>query len=229
MPRPRRMPRRTAACRLDAYLAAGIQASSLIASTVDAEIIPVDIGPTGLNIGGVNAGLQPAAMRMLPFPTSDQYWLGVFNDYTNGYFSILGLGMGPVAGVAAAGGVANPQRFGFGEIIDATATFTSSFYEPMFRVQSPAQTAVAPDFGAGSYIGFRSSGGNFGWIEVTWDQVSAEFEILAAAYESLPGVGISAGSVPEPLVGTLAALALGAGAIARRRRRAGPASPPRAG
>jgi hypothetical protein len=124
-----------------------------------------------------------------------------------------------VAGVAAAGGVANPQKFGFGEIIDATATFTSSFYEPMFRVQSPAQTAVAADFGPGSYMGFRSSGGNYGWIEVTWDQASAEFEILSAAYESQPGVGISAGYVPEPILGSLAALVVGGGAIASWRKR----------
>jgi len=65
----------------------------------------------------------------------------------------------------------------------------------------------------------RSTGGNYGWLEVTWDQATTEFEILAAAYETQAGVGIAAGTVPEPAVGAVAALALGGAAYARWRRR----------
>jgi len=89
---------------------------------------------------------------------------------------------------------ASPRNFALGEIIDASATFTSGFYEPMFRVQSPNLLYLAPDFGPASYLGFRSSGGSYGWLEVTWDQATAEFEILAAARAASqcaggPGVG----------------------------------------
>jgi hypothetical protein len=66
----------------------------------------------------------------LHFSTGVHNWLGLFNDYTNGYFSLLGIGMGPQAGVAFTGGAASPRNFASGEVIDASATFTSGFYEP---------------------------------------------------------------------------------------------------
>jgi hypothetical protein len=225
---PRDTSRPRAACRkaarLRGYLATGLGASTLATSAVEAAIIVLDVGPGGFNIEGVNAGVAPGGMQMIPFPTASQYWLGLFNDYTNGYFALLGIGMGPQAGVAFTGGAvrpqnfASPRNFALGEIIDASATFTSGFYEPMFRVQSPNLLYLAPDFGPASYLGFRSSGGSYGWLEVTWDQATAEFEILAAAYETQVGVGIAAGAVPEPPVSALAALALGGAAYARWRR-----------
>jgi len=212
-------PARRKACRLSGYLATGIGASTLATSAVEAGIVVLDVGPGGFNIDGVNAGVAPGGMQMLPFPTASQYWLGLFNDYTNGYFSLLGIGMGPQAGVAFTGGAASPRNFALGEIIDASATFTSGFYEPMFRVQTPYAAVLSPDFGPSSYLGFRSSGGSYGWLEVTWDQATAEFEILAAAYETQVGVGIAAGAVPEPPVGALAALVVGGAAFARWRQR----------
>ena len=212
-------PARRKGARLRGYLATGLGASTLATSAVEAAIVVLDVGADGLNIDGVNAGLAPGWMQMIPFPTSSQYWLGLFNDYTNGYFSLLGIGMGPQAGVAFTGGAASPRNFTSGEVIDASATFTSGFYEPMFRVQSPNLLYLAPDFGPDSYLGFRSSAGSYGWLEVTWDQATAEFEIIAAAYETQAGVGIAAGAVPEPRVGALAALALGGAAFARWRRR----------
>ncbi len=219
---PRDISRPRAACRkaarLRGYLATGLGASTLATSAVEAAIVVLDVGPGGFNIDGVNAGVAPGGMQMIPFPTASQYWLGLFNDYANGYFSLLGIGMGPQAGVAFTGGAASPRNFALGEIIDASATFTSGFYEPMFRVQSPNLLYLAPDFGPASYLGFRSSGGSYGWLEVTWDQATAEFEILAAAYETQVGVGIAAGAVPEPPVSALAALALGGAAYARWRR-----------
>lgn len=212
-------PARRNTARLRGYLATGLGASTLATSAVEAAIIVLDVGPGGFNIEGVNAGLAPGGYQMIPFPTSSQYWLGLFNDYTNGYFSLLGIGMGPRSGVAFTGGPASPRNFAAGEIIDASATFTSGFYEPMFRVQTPYTAVLSPDFGPDSYLGFRSTGGNYGWLEVTWDQATAEFEVLAAAYETQVGVGIAAGAVPEPPVGALAALALGGAAYARWRRR----------
>ncbi len=84
MPGPVQRPHRKGACRLDTYLLAGIQASSLAASGAGAAIIPVDIGPTGLNIDGVNAGLPPAGMQMIPFPTSDVRLIPVTGGYPSG-------------------------------------------------------------------------------------------------------------------------------------------------
>jgi len=213
---------RRRAARLAAYLAAGSGASTLGISAVEAAIITIDIGPTGANIAGINAGLQPGAGRQQVFPTPDQYWLGLFNNYTDatGAVTILGLAMGPKAGIAFTGVYAAPRNFANGELIDAAANFTSDFARAVFRVQYRDEIWTAPDFGPNSFIGFRTSGGSFGWLEVTWSQAAAEFQILAGAYESEPGVGILAGQpVPEPATNALAALALGGAAYARWRRR----------
>lgn len=203
--------------RWAAYVAAGAGPAALATAPVEAGIITIDVGPSGFNIAGVNAGLAPGTGRQLAFPNSSEYWLGVFNNYSNGYISLLGLAMGPTSGVAFNGAVASPRNFSFGEIIDAQASFTSGFYDPVFRLQAPNVTLVSPDFGPHSFIGFRSTQGSYGWLEVTWDQATAEFQILSGAYESEPGVGIRAGQVPEPATGALVALVLGGAAFVRWR------------
>lgn len=63
-------------------------------------------------------------------------------------------------------------------------------------------------------IGFPIAGVNhFGWIRVTIDNAAGTFVINDWAYESTPGVGITAGAgIPEPsALGLLAAGALGLG------------------
>lgn len=235
MPRTRDSSRRKAppgpTVRWVAYATtAGAGSAVLATAAVEAAIISIDVGPSGFNIGGVNAGLAPGAGRQLAFPNANEYWLGVFNNYSNGYISLLGLAMGPRSGVAFTGAVASPRNFSFGEIIDAQASFTSGFYDAVFRVQTPNVTLVSPNFGPDSFIGFRSTQGSYGWLEVTWSQATAEFQILSGAYESEPGVGIQAGHVPEPATGALAALVLGGAAYAEwRRRRAAKAKRPTAG
>jgi len=75
-------------------------------------------------------------------------------------------------------------------------------------------------------MGFQTSQGNYGWLEVTWTKESNEFQILSGAYGNTPGVAILAGGaaapIPEP--GTWVAMALFAGGAAcagwRRRQRA---------
>jgi hypothetical protein len=205
--------------RLDSYLVAGVHASTLALSGVEAAIVQIDVGPTGFNIGGLNAGLALGSTRQMAFPTSDQYWLGLFNNYadSSGYFTIRGLAMGPTAGIAFNGGYVAPRNFARDAVIDSSATFTSEHLRSVFSVQTPNGTFVSPDFGPDSFIGFRSSLGSYGWLEATWSQAASQFEILSGAYEDQPGVGIPAGAVPEPAAGTLAALALGSAAIARWR------------
>jgi hypothetical protein len=82
---------------------------------------------------------------------------------------------------------------------------------------------VSPDFGPGSYMGFQTSQGNYGWLEVTWDSASADFEIFSGAYESTPNVAIRAGAgaaIPEPGTWAAAALLAGGAAFMRWRKRA---------
>ena len=76
--------------------------------------------------------------------------------------------------------------------------------------------------GVGNYIGLKwdIGGGDFryGWARVDVTEVNGGTATLFSyAYESAPNTGIEAGAVPEP--GTLALLAIGAGALALRRRR----------
>jgi hypothetical protein len=81
---------------------------------------------------------------------------------------------------------------------------------------------TSPNFGAGSFLGF-CSGGQYGWLEVTWNSSTQVFEILGGAFEAVAGVGIEAGAVavvPEPasVLGTIGLLA--GGAFVRRRKMA---------
>jgi hypothetical protein len=80
----------------------------------------------------------------------------------------------------------------------------------------------APDFGPGSYIGFRSANNHYGYLEVTWTSATNTFEVLSGAYESQPGVGIRAGAaaIPEPSSAALSLGALAAGVFVRRRKQA---------
>jgi hypothetical protein len=86
-----------------------------------------------------------------------------------------------------------------------------------------ANGAVTP--GTFAFAGFRFSaadGTHYGWVKLAVNAGLIDFaNPIAAAYESVAGVAINAGAVPEP--GTMALLALGAaGALgtAIKRRRA---------
>lgn len=125
----------------------------------------------------------------------------------------------------ASNAYASPRRFAFGEPVDASAMWTSSAAE-----NSEFKTTIyplAPDFGPGSYLGFRSGGGSmgytYGYLEVTWVGSTQTFTILGGAYESVPGAALeistSAVAVPEPATtAALAGLATLACAASRRRR-----------
>jgi hypothetical protein len=74
-------------------------------------------------------------------------------------------------------------------------------------------------------MGFRTATGNYGWLEVTWNSTSNEFQILSGAYEDQVGVAILAGdtgtaAVPEPSTFAMGALLSGGVAfVAWRKRR----------
>jgi hypothetical protein len=217
--------------RLGAYLAAGVGASMVATSTTNAAIIVLDLGPSGpFNILGLGGGVDTGDTRTISdFPVPGGMFLTISNGYYNVDWGLQGtLDNRPMApgeyplGVFAAGGdYTTPTNFKRDEVIDSSVAFGLG---SLFRYGT---TYSAPDFGSGSYMGFRfrsdsiegSTNFNYGWLEVTWNSATDEFHILGGAYESDPNVGIAAGAVPEPSTYALLALAAGGGAYLRWRRR----------
>jgi hypothetical protein len=204
--------------KVGGYLAASVGASVLGTAPSEAAIVDIDLGPSGFNILGLGGGVAPGGFTQIGnFPETGGMTLSIFNGYATAW------GLSPGSNIANRGSgyvYGTVTNFAQNALIDSSA-FIGEL--PLFSFRS---TASAPDFGPGSYMGFRfpnGSGESYGWLEVTWTAATKEFEILSGAYESVPGVGIPAGAVavPEPTTMTLtgiAALALGAGAIRRSRK-----------
>jgi hypothetical protein len=205
---------RTSAARLSGYLAAGVSAGIVGTAPVDAGIVNIDIGPSGFNIGGINAGVAAGSDTTANnFPTTNAGILVL----SNGYFSYWGLGPGAYLALAASASDASPTRFTVGQTVSGSEAFQFQSAYTAFR----ARSSVSPDFGAGSYMGFRTAQNNYGWLEVTWNATADQFQILSGAYESDANTPIPIGAVPEPTTIALtgvASLALGAGAIRRARK-----------
>ena len=200
----------TKAGRLGTYLTITVGAGTL-AGTADAAIVNLDIGPSGLDIGGVNGGVVGGVKKTIsPFPGGGK--LNLYHDV--GY---KGLGGDNNLRFAYNGSWASPRKFAANAVIDNSADWTGSYKYTVFQYGA----YESPDFGPNSFMGFETANGNYGWLEVTWDSATYNFEILSGAYEDLPGVAIQAGAmaaVPEPasVLGTIGLLA--GGAFVRRRK-----------
>ena len=204
--------------RLGAYLAAGLGVSGAAMSTSEAAIVIIDIGPSGFNIGGVNAGLADGNfLDRNNFPLTGAGKLLVYN----GSYTYRGLDGRSGLSFAIDGNYASPSKFSLGASIGNSANWGGPPAASVFQKYG----FVSPDFGSGSYMGFRTAQNNYGWLEVTWDSASQDFEILSGAYESTPNVAILAGAgagpaaVPEPGTWAAAALLAGGAAFARWRKR----------
>ena len=189
------------------------------ARNAQAAIVIIDISPTGFNIGGINAGVANDSKRLLSnFPISGNDMV-IFNN-RRGLFTGL---EGEYPFVLAAGDApATPVNFAPNASIGNGST-----YYPYVNSLFKFDTTVSPDFGPGSYMGFRTAQNNYGWLEVTWTASSGEFQILSGAYEDQAGEAILAGAggagpaaVPEPGTWAAAALLAGGAAFARWRKRA---------
>ena len=206
--------------RLGAYLAAGLGAAATTTSTADAAIVNIDIGPSGFNIGGINAGLSNGYKRIYNFPLA-----GFYNRLDISRFIYFGPTLGLTGLFAINGGLASPTNFALNDTIDGTSSFMSAPLSDTRLALFMYYGYVSADFGPGSFMGFRTAQGNYGWLEVTWDSKSSEFEILSGAYEDQPNVAILAGqgagpaAVPEPGTWAAAALLAGGAAFARWRKR----------
>lgn len=83
---------------------------------------------------------------------------------------------------------------------------------------------TAPDWGAGSYIGFgltqaSTSQVYFGYLEITWDSASLTFQVLSGAYEATPHTAITIPAQAVPGGGVVGLAALGLAGMVRRRHR----------
>jgi len=202
--------------RLASYLAAaGIGG---LAATAEAAVVQLDV----TSISGVNAGLAPRGSKTVSL---ESLGLNSGGDLTLHYQfkakyetdpTLTGLSATGAAMIAAGTGATSPTNFSAGTLIGSDAPFTSTKYNTLFVHGSN----VSPDFGPDSFIGFKSADGHYGWLEVTWDSSTGNFEILDGAYENVAGVAIQAGvsAVPEP-AGALGTLGLLAGGVFVRRRK----------
>ena len=198
-------------------LVAGITSS---AQNAQAELITINIGPSpGFNIGGDNGGVANgfyAPVNNFPISSNDLF---IANDYSG--FSGLVSGGGTIS-FAAGANDATPVKFALNQLIGSGSDYLTgaeSFFQTPF--------SISPDFGPGSYMGFKTSQGNYGWLEVTWTASSQQFQILSGAYESRPNEAILAGAggpgpaaVPEPGTWAAAALLVGGAGFMRWRKRA---------
>ena len=196
-------------------VAAGLLSS---AGTAQAAIVNINIGPTGFNIGGINGGVSDGSFSEInDFPISGN----TLYLYNNAFGRFRGLqGTGGLA-FAFNGFVASPFNFSLNDSIGSGSLYSGFASETAFT-----DFVVSPDFGSGSYMGFKTAQGNYGWLEVTWTAASNEFEIFSGAYEDQVGVAILAGAgpgpaaVPEPGTWAAAALLVGGAGYVRWRKRA---------
>ena len=214
--------RRQAAKKLAAYAIAPLSLGVLSCGEADAGIVSINVGPTGFNIAGINGGIPAGtAEARNNFPTTGGGMLNLFNRNTTPFsIGLTGQYELPTALDFAYDQqtFASPKNFAEGQTVGSNSSFSAGPYSLFKYTTQYEGTKTSPDFGAGSYMGFRDKLGRYGYLEVTWSSSSNQFQILSGAYESVPGTPIA---VPEPAtMGAIgvAALALGAGAIRRSRK-----------
>jgi hypothetical protein len=195
---------------LVALLGAGLLGGASKAAVVNINLT----GFTGDNGGAAVGGFA----QINPFGPNGTRLL-IFNQYnSSGLYTGLSVGDGS-AGIAASGTsfLDTPSKFTAGATIGGDSTFASPFAATVFS--NPGRNAQ--DFGPNSFLGFRTSSGQFGYIEVTWTASTNTFRLISAAYESTPGVAIQTpggqAPVPEPASALIASLFLGGAALKRWR------------
>ena len=218
--------------RLAAYLAAGVGSSMLATAEVEAGVVAINLS----NVAGNNITGNWAGGAFGDPTISISNWLGTgtgtFKVWRNSSF--IGITGYDELQFAVWGGPTRPWNFAAGESIRDNVTYNGSSARwqqggvTMF-FENYGYGYYSPNFGAGSFMGFRFGSGstwNYGYIEVRWTAALAlsdsTFQLLSAAYESTVNTPIAAGAPPTPIPApsALALLALGGGAFRRARQRA---------
>jgi len=201
-------------------LAAGIAS---FAQNAQAELITINIGLSGFPIGAINGGVPDGEFASVAnFPISG-FPLPVNTLFLDNFDGFRGLSGENGLLFATGTGFATPVNFSRGATIGSGSTYSPG----SFSVFEHFNGGSVSDFGAGSYMGFRTAQNNYGWLEVTWTASLGQFQILSGAYESVADVGIRAGAggpgpaaVPEPGTWAAAALLAGGAGFMRWRKRA---------
>lgn len=222
------------AARLAGYLAGGVGSTLLATPAADAAIVVVDVstigwtqgGTPGTGIGGTSAGITFGDAKKIAASFISHGGAVASMDIYN---TTNRIGFDPDGNMQMAtdGGSSSPHKFSTGQTINAASySWRATAGDTAFI---GGATATSPDFGAGSFVGFRFGSGStyyYGYIEVTWayngSQAASTFSILSMAYESTANTGIvatSASAVPAG-GGSMALMALGGGAFRRRGRAA---------
>jgi hypothetical protein len=220
-------------------LAAGLTS---FAGSAKADIVNLDVSP----FSSINGGVAPGNYSNITIATGVS--LLFMNSYNAGGNIFTGLASAPnndnygsTAGIAINTNSprinAVPFIYSYGDSIKNTAgsyaysvvgvgstrVFTS-FAETIVNNSSwySKGTFTSPDLTSSDYLGFTTSGGNYGWLNVTWSSSNNQFQILGGAYQSVAGVDITAGNtgtaaIPEP--STYALFGLGALALVVAYRR----------
>jgi hypothetical protein len=212
---------RPSSSRLGGYLQAFVGIGGL-AATADAAIVNLDLS----SITGVNAGVSAGSTTSVSLSTLGPGLTGsllLANQWGGATSTFTGILVRDGASIAAypIADYTSPKNFSSNDWIDSTSDFSSG--DEYVGFIDTLTSSESPDFGPGSYMGFKSGNGHYGWLEVTWNAANDNFEILSGAYEDVAGVAIQAGAVaavPEPasMLGTLGLLA--GGMFVRRRRMA---------
>jgi hypothetical protein len=133
-----------------------------------------------------------------------------------GVYTGLSVQGGPASGILATtgnGGDDVPIYVGPGVAIGpSSGVFEDGYLSTVFKNSRRS----VPDFGPNSFLGFRTTTGQYGYIEVLWTASTNTFKLVSAAYESDVGLAIQTpggAPVPEPASGAVVALLMGGTAL----------------
>lgn len=133
-----------------------------------------------------------------------------------GVYTGLSVQGGPASGILATtgnGGDDVPIYVGPGVAIGpSSGVFEDGYLSTVFKNSRRS----VPDFGPNSFLGFRTTTGQYGYIEVLWTASTNTFKLVSAAYESDVGLAIQTpggAPVPKQASGAVVALLMGGTAL----------------
>lgn len=197
-------------CSFTAYLFVIVWIGA-IAATCDAAVTAIDVSALTSDNGGVAFGEQ---LEVENFAGVGGGSLLIANGHQDLF---TGLSGGEGLTIASGPLSVTPAKFIRGELVDSNQYFSAERSETVFKYGEFESRDFRPiGFALTKYLGFQTSQGNYGWIEVAWDSGTNIFSIVAAAYETAAGVPIRTGDdglvhVPEPSSVAMFALLMGGG------------------